>query len=115
MLEVEKLESLIIGILGAGIGSGCMSILQAYLNRKWQKQDRHDARVDALVNAQMVTMIDRVRYLSKAYIKQGCITLEDKENLQEMYKAYKSLGGNGHLETAMAEVDKIKVASEECS
>lgn len=108
------MESLIIGILGAGIGSGIMSILQAYLNRKWQKQDKHDARMDALVEAQKVLMIDRVRHLSKSYIKQDCITLEDKENLQEMYKAYKSLGGNGHLDMAMSEVEKLKVASEEC-
>jgi len=108
------MESLLIGILGAGIGSGCMSILQAYLNRKWQKQDKHDTRVDALVKAQKVMMIDRVRYLSKSYIKQECITLEDKENLQDMYNAYKALGGNGHLETAMSEVEKIRVASEEC-
>lgn len=108
------MESLIIGILGAGIGSGVMSILQACLNRKWQKEDKHDARVDALVEAQKVTMIDRVRYLSKSYIKQGCVTLEDKENLKEMYAAYKNLGGNGHLDTPMSEVEKLRVASEEC-
>ena len=34
----------------------------------------------------------------------------DKETLQEMYGAYKALGGNGHLETVMHEVDRLPVA-----
>ena len=65
--------------------------------------------IASLVNAQKVLMIDRVRYLGSRYIKQAEISLEDKENLHDMYAAYKSLGGNGHLETIMHEVDRLSV------
>lgn len=101
--------SLIIGILGAGIGSGVMAIVLAALQRRWQKKDKSDDKMDAQTEALKVIMIDRVRYLGKTYIKQGYIGFEDKETLQEMYNAYKALGGNGHLQMVMSEVEKLEV------
>lgn len=98
-----------IALIGAVTGSGVASVVVACLQRKWAKQDRHDERVDALVDATKVNMIDRVRWLGKQYIAEGEIHLEDKENLIEMYNAYKRLGGNGHLETVMSEVNHLKV------
>lgn len=99
-------------ILLAVIGSsGVASIVVACLQRHWSKKDRGDARIDALVKAQQVMMIDRVRYLGKCYIEEGHIAIADKENLAAMYNAYKALGGNGHLETIMAEVDRLEVTS----
>jgi hypothetical protein len=103
---------ILIGVLGAGIGSGFMAIVQAWLQRKWRKEDKKDERIDALVCAQRVLMIDRVKHLGKHYIDMGEINLEDKENLQEMYRAYKGLNGNGHLDTVMREVEKLKVVGD---
>lgn len=102
-------EALIIALIAGLTGSGISSIIIVLLQRKWAKQDRHDERVDALVDASKVQMIDRVRWLGREYIKAGEIHLEDKENLREMYAAYKRLGGNGHLDTIMDEVDHLKV------
>lgn len=103
------MESVWIALIGAVTGSGVASVVVACLQRKWAKQDSHDARVDALVDANKVLMVDRVRWLGKQYISHGEIHLEDKENLIEMYNAYKKLGGNGHLETVMSEVKSLKV------
>lgn len=103
------MENIIIALIGALTGSGLSSIVVVLLQRKWAKQDRHDERVDALVVANKVLMIDKVRWLGKKYIAEGEIHLEDKENLKEMYKAYKRLGGNGHLDIIMDEVDNLKV------
>lgn len=89
--------------------SGIASIVVACLQRHWSKKDKGDARIDALVAAQQVLMIDRVRYLGRSYIEQGYIALQDKENLNGMYAAYKALGGNGHLETVMSEVNRLEV------
>ena len=99
----------IVGILGAGIGSGTMAILLAYLNRKWNKADKQDEKMDAVVDGLKVLTVDRVRYLGKSYISSHGISLEDKENLQEMYRAYKKLGGNGHLNTVMDEVERLPI------
>ncbi len=103
---------LVIGILGAGIGSGLMAIVLAALNRKWAKQDKKDERIDALVNAQKVLMRDRVKWLGNQYIHNKAITLSDKDTLVEMHKAYKALGGNGHLDVVMKEVDKLPIVDE---
>jgi hypothetical protein len=101
--------AIIIALIAAFTGSGISSIIVVLLQGKWAKQDQHDERVDALVDATKVQMIDRVRSLGREYIKTGEIHLEDKENLKEMYTAYKRLGGNGHLDTIMCEVDHLKV------
>ena len=103
------MDSLIAVVIGAVTGSGVCSIVTACLQRKWAKQDKHDARVDALVAANKVLMIDKVRSLGKSYIADGEIHFEDKENLKEMYDAYKGLGGNGHLDMIMTEVNNLKV------
>ncbi len=95
--------------LSGSIGAGLMAILLAALQRHWKKKDDKDGSIKALVNAQKVLMIDRVRYLGGRYVQDGEISLENKENLHDMYASYKALGGNGHLETVMQEVDKLKV------
>ena len=102
-------ETIIIALIAALTGSGISSIVIVLLQRKWAKQDKHDERVDALVDATKIQMVDRVRCLGRSYIESGEIHLEDKETLREMYTAYKRLGGNGHLDTVMSEVDHLKV------
>lgn len=39
---------LLIGVLGAGIGSGIMALLHAALQRKWKKDDQQDVILDKL-------------------------------------------------------------------
>lgn len=100
---------IVVSLLSGSIGAGLMTILLAILQRHWAKKDAKAGKLEALVNAQKVVMVDRVRYLGSRYIKQKSVALEDKETLIEMYNAYKSLGGNGHLETVMQEVEKLPV------
>lgn len=105
---MENIVPIIIAVLGS---SGLSAIVVACLQRRWSKNDREDSRIDALVDAQKVLMIDRVRWLGSKYITDKQISLEDKENLQAMYDAYKALGGNGHLTTIMHEIDRLPVTS----
>lgn len=100
---------LLLPLLSALTGSGLCSLAIALLQRRWAARDRRDTRVDALVAANKVLLIDKVRFLAKKYIALGQIHLEDKENLLEMYRAYKDLGGNGHLDTVMGEIHNLKV------
>lgn len=85
--------------------SGLTGLVLALLQRHWSKQDKQDSIVSAL----KVLTVDRVRYLAQCYIRDGDITLEDKETLQDMHRAYKALGGNGHLDTAMEAVEKLPI------
>ncbi len=99
-------------VLTCGAWNGIMAIALAAMQRRWKRTDDKDGSIKALVSAQKVVMVDRVRYLGRGYIQRGEITLEDKETLQEMYTAYKALGGNGHLTTIMTTVDKLPVVAE---
>lgn len=94
--------------LTAATGSGVTAIILAILQRKWTKDDKRDAIVDAL----KVLLIDRVRYLGQKYISDGSVSLSDRETLDEMHQAYKSLGGNGHLKIIMAEVGELPIRKE---
>ena len=78
-------------VLTAATGSGVTAIILAVLQRKWAKDDKSDAIVEAL----KVLMVDRVRHSGQAYIAAGSISLSDKEALGEMYRAYKALGATG--------------------
>ena len=99
---MPDITSIVIACLGS---SGLTAIVLAILQRRWSCQDKQDALVAGL----KVLTVDRVRYLGRCYILDGKISLEDRENLEEMYTAYKSLGGNGHLETIMSEVRRLPV------
>lgn len=103
---MEPILTILLAVVGS---SGVASIIVAVLQHHWSKKATADTRIDALVEAQQVLMIDRVRYLGKCYIEQGNIALADKENLNAMYNAYKALGGNGHLETVMGEINRLEV------
>lgn len=105
------MEILLIVISGL-FGSGFTAIVLACLKRHWDKKDREDTRIDALVNAQKLTMIDQVKRSAKVYIHLGKITLEEKEHIKEQYDAYKALGGNGHLDTTMCEINRLPVVDE---
>ena len=98
----------LIGVCGC---TGVWNLITVILQHRWTKKEKKDKRIDALVEAQTVLMIDRVRFLGRCYIQEGKISLSDKENLKGMYAAYKALGGNGHLETVMDEVERLEVVS----
>lgn len=102
---MPDVTSIVIACLGS---SGLTAIVLAILQRRWSCQDKQDALVAGL----KVLTVDRVRYLGRCYILDGKISLEDRENLEDMYRAYKGLGGNGHLETIMTEVRKLPVKGE---
>ena len=104
-----EILNLIIGLLGAGIGSGIMMIFHSMLQRRWQKNDKAVDQMDAQTEALKVIMIDRVKQLGREYIKQGYILVDDKETIKEMYQSYKRLGGNGQLSTIMGEINKLEV------
>lgn len=99
-------------LLSGSVGAGLMAIIMAALQRHWKKKDDKEGAIAALVEAQKVLMIDRVRHLGNRYIADKSISLDDKETLQDMFMSYRKLGGNGHLDTIMSEVNKLPIRSD---
>lgn len=113
---MQMFMTLLIAVISS---SSVSTIVVALLHRKWEKEDNHVVtkadlkpimdQLTALKENQKVTSVDRIRHLVKAHIAEGQIDLEEKENIMSMYRSYKSLGGNGHLDTVMSELEKIPV------
>ena len=95
--------------LSAGIGAGFMAIVNTIISHRLKKNDKEDERMVALTEAQKLLMQDKVRYLGSKFIEEKKISLENKEMLQAMHKAYQNLGGNGHLDTVMYEVYRLPI------
>ena len=95
-------------LCGFVTGGGLATIALALLNRKWAKDDKSDAVVAAV----KLIMLDRYTFLAKQHIAEGKITLEDKAFMGEVYLSYKALGGNGHLDSTKAVVDRLPVVGE---
>lgn len=95
--------------LSAGIGAGVMAIANTFVNHWLKKNTKENKQMAALTEAQKLIMQDKVRYLGSKFIEEKKISLENKEMLDAMHKAYQALGGNGHLDTVMAEVEKLPI------
>ena len=121
------LENLFGGAVGAALVAGIFGLITWHLNRKAVKEDKAESRtvadcaargeklveisatVNALVVADRTILYDRIKYLAKAHIKRGWISVEDYEDLKQMHKVYHDdLHGNGFLDALMAEVDKLE-------
>ena len=104
-MEQNIVVTLVIACLTS---SGLASVIVAILNRKWSKQDKEDSRIEALIDAQKVIMVDRIHWLAKEYIDRGCISLSEKEQFMDYHKAYQGLGGE-NCTVPVAEVNKLPV------
>ena len=124
---MEWIIDLLKSAFGAGIVAGLFGIWQWRLNLKAQKEDKAVAmnaancaargeeikalqnNVTALTVADRTILYDRFKHLAKSYIKRGWISVEEYEDLKRMHKVYHDdLGGNGFLDSIMAEVDKTE-------
>ena len=114
------LTTIIVAIISSSAMGALATLLSEAVRRRWKKSDdaerispsrvdKMEEKLDAVVNSQKVITTERIRYLGLCYIGAQKITLEDKETLHEMHEAYERLGGNGHLDTVMREVDKHPV------
>ena len=112
--------TIVVAVIGSSAIGSLVTLLSDSIKRRWKKQDdgvkitperidKMERNLEAVVKAQKVITTDRIRYLGLCYIGAKGITLEEKETLHEMHDAYEGLGGNGHLDTVMREVDKLPV------
>ena len=112
--------TILVAVIGSSAMASLVTLLSEAVKRRWKKKDEGEKitpgrildierKIDALVKAQKVMSIDRIRYLGLCYMGSGGVTLEEKETLHEMHDAYEALGGNGHLDTVMDEVDKLQI------
>lgn len=99
--------------------SGIFVLVNTLIIKRVEKKDkgkkemeervtRVENKTDDIVIAQRAILRDRIRYLAKGHIKVGSISLEDREDLIVMHRAYHdNCGGNGNLDALMADLMKL--------
>lgn len=123
---MELLKALLGGAGGAAIVSGLYGLIQWWLNRKAQKEDKATERkesasaqqdedlkelnrkLDVLFLADRTLLYDRIKHLAKSYIDRGYVTVEELEDLNRMHEVYHDpdkLDGNGFLKDLMNKVN----------
>lgn len=119
------------GVTGAAVIKLFDNVIQWYLQRKAAKEDRveendraeikkikqweqnMETKVNALINADMLIMLDRIRYLGQRYVADNEVDFDDRRILNQMHKSYHDdLGGNGDLDELMKAVNALPLKKE---
>jgi len=113
---METLILLLSGAAGAAMIKLLDGIVQFALQRRAKRQDdgqsqktEMEKRIEAIADCMMVSMLDRIQYLSKCYIKDGSVDVEDLRRLHIMHEKYHAVGGNGDLDRLMEQVDELPI------
>ena len=80
--------------------SGLWAFLGSRLDRRIE---RHSAEKDLLLGIAHIEMV----FFGMQYINRGWITKDEYDTLQDLYKPYKKLGGNGSGTKIINEVEKL--------
>lgn len=83
---------------------------QAESNEKaeWERIKSIEADLKSVIEGQRYILLDRIRYLGLAYLKNGEISFDDRRLLHQMHSVYHdALHGNGDLDELMSEVDEL--------
>ena len=99
---MEWLAELLGGAMGAALVAGVFALIQKRAIKK-------DAYGKALRYLMLYVIQDR----AKQHIKDGCITLEERRSLHHWHDLYHNeLGGNGDADALMAQVDRLRLDTE---
>ena len=69
------------------------------------RMDRNNAERDLIVGIGHIELV----FFGMQYIERGWITREEYETMQDLYKPYIKLGGNGSGTKIMKEVEKLPI------
>lgn len=102
------MQTILLALFSAFLGSGFMGFIQFLITRHDNKNNKEDARIEAIASAVRGLEHDRLYYLAEKYLQKGEITTDEYNNLSEyIYKPYKQLGGNGTGDRLMGQIEKL--------
>lgn len=100
------MDTVLIAIFGT---SGFWSVITILINRYQNKKDKIAEAKSVERKALLGLLHDRVYELANYHIRERCISDDEYDNLQYLYKPYKEMGGNGTCERLMKEVEKLPI------
>ena len=101
------------GLVAAGLAAGYRH-LQKKQKEQEAKQKEQEIRQKALEKGMQAILRDRILVSYYKYQGRECITLHGLENVENMYKSYHDLGGNGTVTHLMEAMREMKVVDDKC-
>lgn len=102
--------TIIVALCGSSALSTLISALFARKAAKEKAEADKDGEHTALIVAMRQLYYGRIKRHAKSYIAANEITTEELEDIIEEHRIYHDiLGGNGYLDTIMADVKALKV------
>lgn len=120
---MKALNEFFTAFFGIGIGSifllGVKRLLTLVLRAITKKQQKEKAELEnmkgklsALEIAMKALSHDKIYKLTDEYIDRGWVTLDELDNLEYLYTAYRSLGGNGTGEKRYKRVQDLPIKNQ---
>lgn len=103
-------SEIIIAAIAAGGGAavgGIVQLIMWLLNRLSAKKDNYGELLRNTAKGVECVLRDRTKYLAKKFLEAGEVDPDDLEELMDMHRCYKALGGNGYLDTLMEDVKHL--------
>lgn len=73
-------------------------------------KEQSDETQNTFNHAIRTILQDRIKYLSRAYIRNGQVDYDDRRDLIKMHEVYHNvLGGNGDLDSLMEDVKELPI------
>ena len=123
---MEVLLTLAAGATGAAIIKLIDNVIQHFLQRRAEKEDREEdkvelqeketeewkenieKRIDDLIAANRIILFDRIRWFGQKYVDEGEIDIDDLRLMNNMHDVYhENLDGNGGLSAIMKAVNNL--------
>lgn len=105
------MAQIVIALLGS---QGFFTLILWFLNKREQekRETLNPYELKCFVECTRAMVQDRIVHLSNMYIKKGMISIEDKNDLREIYEPYRKGGGNHRAELHWNEVCRLPVVDE---
>jgi hypothetical protein len=104
--------NIMVAVISGLLGGGFISFIQFLINRADQRERERDKmnpeKMEMLVKLSVAEAQDRIVWLGLKYIERGWITYREWAIYEQMYLAYKDLGGNHYAAAIFAEVSHLR-------
>lgn len=108
MESLLELNAAIYSLFGVGV-FGMLTIIFRQVKCRRNEQEQ---RFTNLEFASKSILHDKLFTRCEEIIKRGYITVDELDNLDYLYRAYKGLGGNGTGDVLMKKVQKLAIRKE---
>ena len=108
--KLMEINSIILAFFGIGIFGALKSLTKVVINQQSKKQlekELLNESISLLKNANLAILHNKIYTQCGEFLETGFIAVDDLDDLNYLFNAYKSLGGNGTGEALYKKVAEL--------